>query len=419
MSDAITTQAAQEVETGEQMVAQRDAQEAQESESADSQAGAAQEAQEAQEDGAQEAPAKGMDEAERKAIKNAVGAIRKGRAELMLAYLVAGYWCLQFVLHQRKRTIARETSIAKLKAMLTPEADTARESDPNYLIHFFAALNVLSAQEAERFAAKKGKRPVWADALSVSKVESLKPLVLRPEGTETWALARDNRAGAEEVWQWLIGSDQPATKDIALRVAYFLDPAKGRKAELDARVKKCGNVKDYEALIEWAGSLGEDAMLPDGRTVLAAAKEAREKAFTPAGQQTQATTEKPATVNREESQDGDDSEEEESQDGGKENPADQRGTVTGNLLESAKKATPQQLGESLAEQTEAGSDPHVTYERYLHLIASASWADAPMKRSAQAALLILTRRAETAPVKVAEQLHDTSTSNNGAPVGAA
>jgi hypothetical protein len=83
------------------------------------------------------------------------------------------------------------------------------------------------------------------------------------------------------------------------------------------------------------------------------------------------------------------------------NPADQRGTVAGPLLKGAAEATPANLAESLAEQTEAGADPHETFQRYLSLVAAASWSDARMQRAAKAALVVLKRAESPSPVEVA------------------
>jgi hypothetical protein len=95
------------------------------------------------------------------------------------------------------------------------------------------------------------------------------------------------------------------------------------------------------------------------------------------------------------------------------NLADQRGQVTGCLLKSAAVATPANLAESLLEQLEASADPHDAMERLMARVAAAPWADRAMKRGAQAALLSLTRRDATNPVRVAEQL--TGAAHAGAP----
>ena len=62
---------------------------------------------EAQEEAPQDS-GKGLPADEKKMLTSAVNAIRKGRAELLLSYVLAGYWCLAFVVAQTARKIAQE-----------------------------------------------------------------------------------------------------------------------------------------------------------------------------------------------------------------------------------------------------------------------------------------------------------------------
>jgi hypothetical protein len=95
------------------------------------------------------------------------------------------------------------------------------------------------------------------------------------------------------------------------------------------------------------------------------------------------------------------------------NPTDQRGQVSGNLLAAAGLASPQDLADLLSGAIEHSTDPHEAMQLLCERIAAAPWADVAMRRGAKAALLSLTRRDSTDPVKVAATL------NGGAPTGAA
>ena len=301
-------------------------------------------------------------------------------------------------------------------------------------------------------------------------------MVNQPAGTDGFIFARDNKDEAARIFAWACGEDAPTVKDIELQVSYFLDPAKGRQMEFDRRRKECKTAADYDALIEWSKTFGE-AALPNGQSVLAAALEAKAKAF-PApdalakcnvcgsdvfasalkqGKCSRCATGEPKATSASDAlakckwwkdateaqrevirkdfalfMDGADpseatvyvegmdelanaadfiaevcDEEEEEGDEEKEkgkNPTDQRGTVTGNLLQSAAQATPQNLAESLADQNGAGTDPRATFERYLQIVAAAEWADNKTRVAAAAALQVIGADPKLSPLVIAGKL---------------
>jgi hypothetical protein len=204
------------------------------------------------------------DTTERALIDTARRHLREGRAALLLAYDAAGQACHTFCVLRERRGVARATATAELRVVLAADADTVREGDPDFLIRVHQTLAILSALAPEAN---------WRDALTAAKAEQLGKLLLRPDGTNDWSLARDDAGGARDTFVWACGPDAPSATDISLRVDYYLDPAKAQAKEFRRRRKACQTAADYDALADWARSL-------DGRDDLCeAARAARHHAF--------------------------------------------------------------------------------------------------------------------------------------------
>ncbi|HEX5271436.1 MAG TPA: hypothetical protein VFW33_13150 [Gemmataceae bacterium] len=229
------------------------------------------------------APTQALTGEEADLLTAAVNAIKRGRAELLLSYVLAGYCCRGFVLGQVARGLLRASAIAKLRAVLAPEAETKLEGDPASLIRLYESLNLLSGGEAEKWVRSRDKEgcrpPAFAAALGVAKAQALSPLVVQYVGADGLMFARDDADGARAIFAWACGPDLPLLADVQQRVNYYLDPAKGREFELSHRLADCKTAEDYDAVIEWARALGPRAVLRDDRSVLDAAVQAKERIF--------------------------------------------------------------------------------------------------------------------------------------------
>ncbi|HEX5269539.1 MAG TPA: hypothetical protein VFW33_03580, partial [Gemmataceae bacterium] len=182
-----------------------------------------------------------------------------------------------------KRKVARASAITKLRAGLMAEADTKREGDPNHLIRTYGCLNLLSGGEAERWARAQCKKdcqpPAFVGSLGISKAQALTPLVTQPPGTDAFTWTTGDEAGTLAVFAWACGPEAPTTQDIELRVAYHRGQDHGRYLEFSRMRHRCRTAAEFDGLIAWAKSLGDEARLPDGRTVLRAAEAAKARVF--------------------------------------------------------------------------------------------------------------------------------------------
>jgi hypothetical protein len=331
-----------------------------------------------QDDGApEEATAQGEDTTDYAALVRRAGqALAKGDRGLLLSRLECGLWCHRYYAARLAAGIRDRNDTTKLlTGGLAPYAHSSREVRPAGFARYYGIASVLAPEIlASTDHADKGIGSALAklipDGMSIAKLEALSPLVIRPDGTECYALFcspddKEKSAAARALWTVAggVGKERVSADELSDRVLALRDPeAHAKKRAAAAQESKDGQAGATESKDEPRATTADDT-------------------------------------------EGD-------------NPADQRGAVSGNLLKSAAEATPGNLAESLAEQTEAGSDPHDTFERYLSLIAGAAWSDAPMKRAAKAALLILKRADSPSPVDAASALAGATTAN-GAPVSAA
>jgi hypothetical protein len=274
-------------------------------------------------------------------LGHAVSAFRRGSQALLLSRLECGFWCHQYYLAQAAAgSPDRRKSTKVLAEALAPYAESKRDAKPADLARCWNIASVLGGLKPADLDAGRDA----LGALTLGKLEALSPLVIRPEGGETYYLF----------------TDDPARQDAARALWAAALDSNVRRQELAERVAA---LRDPEAHGE-----GQDAQ-PVG-----APDPAREEPV---------------------------------------NPSDQRGQVTGNLLVAASLASSHDLCDLLCGAIQHSADPHEVMERLMSLVAAAPWADQGMKRGAKAALLSLTRRDTTDPVKVEATLA------GSAPTGAA
>jgi hypothetical protein len=381
---------------------------------------------EAQEKAQDEAPPV-QDESAAKFMQRATAAFRRGNNALLMSRVECGFWCHEYYSWRHSHGFKdRGSSTELLASAMAPFAENSRDVRPADFARYYGIASTLGTVKVS----SKGKITGIGDGLTLGKLEALSPLIQRPEGTETYALyfapeKADERKAAAQLWQDANadGKERVSLEELGKRVAYLRDPAQGRAYEVSTRIKKAKTAAEWDSLTEWAKTFGE-AMLPDGRSVLAHVLEAKAKAF-PAPKAAGATdgaattTTEPRATSATAQVDSEDEDEDEDEEGEEKNPTDQRGTVTGNLLSPDTAYSAQDAAELCAGIMAKSEEPDSAIERMLLLVAKNTEFATKTRLLAARMASFLASTEKTSPVKIAEQLTDTISPANGVPAALA
>ncbi len=137
----------------------------------------------------------GPDAAQAELIGRAVTAFARGGKELLRARLEAGLWCHRYYAARLAAGCADRARSSKfLAAKLLPFAESKRDANPASLARLYNVARLLGGL-AEDMVTSGSALP--GEGLTLTKLDALSPLVLRPEGTESYQFFSDDAVKQE------------------------------------------------------------------------------------------------------------------------------------------------------------------------------------------------------------------------------
>lgn len=308
--------------------------------------------------------AKKLEKESSRMIREAVKAFASGSRKLLASRVKAGEWCAAFYQWREAHGYKdREFSSKMLFNALVIHADSAKECDPSMLAKLYQTVELLAPRD-EGGAVDA----CWEESgMTLGKLEALSGLTFRANGTETYAILMREREGDAKALFRLgceEGEKRIGRDELALRVLKIVNPEKA-KAKEEAKAAKAPEVPPEEAE-EQAATVADD--------------------------------------------DEEDSEGTEAQDDGK-GATDQRGTVTGNLLNPETAYTAKDAAELALGILAKSEAPDTALEELLRGAAENVELSAGTRRVCKMVVLWLARKASPAPAEVAKALAEMEAPN--------
>jgi hypothetical protein len=160
-------------------------------------------------------------------VLRAVAAFRKGSEQLLLSRLEAGLWCHRYYEGRLAAGFTNRTRTTRLlAAALLPHAQSKRDANPAVLARYWNVVRLLGGLTPDDLAAGSA---VLGAGLTLTKLEALSALVIRPEGTETYQHFSDDpvkQEGARALWGVACAGDEERIDraELARQVLALRDP---------------------------------------------------------------------------------------------------------------------------------------------------------------------------------------------------
>jgi hypothetical protein len=160
-------------------------------------------------------------------VLRAVAAFRKGSEQLLLSRLEAGLWCHRYYESRLAAGFTNRTrSTRLLAAALLPHAQSKRDANPALLARYWNVARLLGGLTSDDLTEDCA---ALGAGLTLTKLEALSALVIRPEGTETYQHFSDDPAkqeAARALWGVACAADEGRIDraELARQVLALRDP---------------------------------------------------------------------------------------------------------------------------------------------------------------------------------------------------